>query len=147
MQAISLVSQKGGSGKTTLALHLAVEGSRRGFHTLLMDLDPQASSARWADRRGDLQPDVTVLHGSRKRHSDPISFRRLCDTDRLRASKLQHAVQRKDRDANFSRSARIRARPKCVPDHPFVSTDFGFNQRTPVIAGRFLPGDTGRARQ
>jgi chromosome partitioning protein len=65
MQTISLVSQKGGSGKTTLALHLAVEGSRRGFRTLLMDLDPQASSARWADRRGDLQPDVSSEHPAR----------------------------------------------------------------------------------
>jgi chromosome partitioning protein len=65
MKTISLVSQKGGSGKTTLALHLAVEGSRRGFRTLLMDLDPQASSVRWADRRGDLQPDVSSEHPAR----------------------------------------------------------------------------------
>src|SRR5208283_1372688 len=71
---------------------------------------------------------------------DPASFRRLCDTDRLRASKLQHAIQRTDCDANFSRSARIRARPQCVPDHPFVSIDIGLNQRTPVVARRFLPG-------
>src|SRR5208283_51453 len=71
---------------------------------------------------------------------DPASFRRLCDTDRLRASKLQHAIQRKDCDANFSRPARIRARPQCVPDHPFVSIDIGLNQRTPVVARRFLPG-------
>ena len=74
--------------------------------------------------------------------SDPVSFRRLCDTDRLRAPKLQHAIQRTDGNANFSRSARIRARPQCVPDHPFVSADIGFNQRTPVLARRFLPGYT-----
>src|SRR5271166_4373298 len=79
-------------------------------------------------------------HGSRKRHSDLVSFRRLCDTDGLRASKLQHAIQRTDCDANLSRSARIRARPQCVPDYPFVSADIGLNQRTPVVAGRFLPG-------
>src|SRR5271157_3845869 len=82
----------------------------------------------------------TVLHGPRKRYSDPVSFRRLCDTDRLRASKLQHAIQCTDCDANLSRSARIRARPQCVPDHAFVSTDIGLNQRTPVVARRFLPG-------
>jgi len=83
-----------------------------------------------------------VLHGPRKRHSDPASLRRLCDTDRLRASKLQHAIQRKDCDADFSRSARIRTRPQCIPDHPFVSIDIGLNLRTPVVAGRLLPGHT-----
>jgi hypothetical protein len=84
----------------------------------------------------------TVLHGSRKRHSDPASFRHLCETRRRRASNLQHAIQRKDCDANFSRSARIRVRPQRVPDHPFVSIDIGLNQRTPVVARRFLPGDS-----
>jgi len=32
-------------------------------------------------------------------------------------AKLQHATRRTDGNANFSRSARIRARPRCVPDH------------------------------
>ena len=58
MQAVSLVCQKGGAGKTTLAVHLAVEGTARGLRTLLIDLDPQASAGRWADRRGDRPPDV-----------------------------------------------------------------------------------------
>ena len=58
MQTVSLVSQKGGSGKTTLAVHLAAEGPARGLRTLLIDLDPQASAGRWADRRGDRPPDV-----------------------------------------------------------------------------------------
>jgi chromosome partitioning protein len=44
---------------------LAVEGSRRDFRTLLMDLDPQASAARWADRRGDVPPDVSSEHPAR----------------------------------------------------------------------------------
>lgn len=65
MQTISLVSQKGGSGKTTLAIHLAAEGARVGIRTLLIDLDPQASAARWADRRGDREPDVTSEHPAR----------------------------------------------------------------------------------
>ena len=83
-----------------------------------------------------------MLHGSRKRHSDPAGFRRLCDTDKLRASKLQHAIRRTDGNANFSRSASIRTRPQCVPDPPFVSADIGLNQRTPVAAGGLLPGHT-----
>ncbi len=65
MQTLSVISQKGGSGKTTLALHLAVEATRRGMRTLLIDLDPQASAARWADRRGDRPPDVSSEHAGR----------------------------------------------------------------------------------
>lgn len=60
MQTIALVCQKGGAGKTTLAIHLAVEAVASGVRTLLLDLDPQASAARWADRRHDAARDVDV---------------------------------------------------------------------------------------
>jgi chromosome partitioning protein len=65
MQTIALISQKGGSGKTTLAVHLAVEATRAGRRAILIDLDPQASAARWADRRGERSPDVTSEHPAR----------------------------------------------------------------------------------
>jgi len=60
MHTIALVCQKGGAGKTTMAVHLAVEGQRRGYKTLLIDIDPQASAAKIMDRRGDEPPDVTT---------------------------------------------------------------------------------------
>ncbi len=62
MQTLALVCQKGGAGKTTLAIHLAAEAAADGLRVLLLDLDPQASAARWADRRkaGTLDVDVAV---------------------------------------------------------------------------------------
>ena len=62
MQTLALVCQKGGAGKTTLAIHIAAEAAVHGLRTLLLDLDPQASSARWADRRksGAIGVDVAV---------------------------------------------------------------------------------------
>ena len=51
MKVLSIVSQKGGTGKTTLATHLSVEAERNGRTTALIDLDPQASAAKWGDHR------------------------------------------------------------------------------------------------
>ena len=65
MFTIALVCQKGGAGKTTIAVHLAVEAQRRGHRTLLIDLDPQASAAKVLDRRGDQPPDVVTEHPAR----------------------------------------------------------------------------------
>lgn len=47
MKIIGLLSRKGGVGKTTLALHLAVLAQAAGRRTLLVDLDPQRSAAQW----------------------------------------------------------------------------------------------------
>lgn len=52
MQVLVLASRKGGSGKTTLAGHLAVEAQRRGAGPVAMiDMDPQGSLADWWNER------------------------------------------------------------------------------------------------
>jgi chromosome partitioning protein len=51
MRIWTITNQKGGAGKTVLATNLAVEGSRAGHKTLLIDLDPQQSSAKWWEGR------------------------------------------------------------------------------------------------
>jgi chromosome partitioning protein len=60
MFVLALVCQKGGAGKTTMAVHLAVEGHLRGLRTLLIDVDPQASAAKIMDRRGNEPPEVAT---------------------------------------------------------------------------------------
>ena len=52
MYTIVCTSQKGGSGKTTLSGHLAVEASRSGAGEIaLIDTDPQGSLAHWWNAR------------------------------------------------------------------------------------------------
>lgn len=55
MQLVSVWSPKGGSGKTTLALHLAGAMVARGVSVLLVDLDPQWS-AKLIGETGILPP-------------------------------------------------------------------------------------------
>jgi chromosome partitioning protein len=48
---VALLNQKGGVGKTTLALHLAGQWARDGARVCLIDADPQASALDWAQQR------------------------------------------------------------------------------------------------
>lgn len=58
MKTIVFAAQKGGSGKTTLSLHLAVEYQRAGHRVALLDTDPQGSAAMWGGLRET--DDITV---------------------------------------------------------------------------------------
>jgi chromosome partitioning protein len=52
LRVLALASQKGGSGKTTLAGHLAVQAQRAGAGpVVLIDLDPQGSLGGWWNER------------------------------------------------------------------------------------------------
>ena len=69
MKTVALCSQKGGPGKTTLGLNLAVASEMAGHTTLIIDLDPQASASKWGDRREKETPIVISTQASRVKNA------------------------------------------------------------------------------
>ena len=58
MPTIAIVSQKGGAGKTTLAIHLAAAAQDAGHVALIVDTDPQATASQWGQWREGRAPEV-----------------------------------------------------------------------------------------
>lgn len=66
MNTVVLLSQKGGTGKTTLAVNLAVEATHQtGQPCGLIDLDPQVSASQWGDSRSMDTPRVVSCQAAR----------------------------------------------------------------------------------
>lgn len=65
MKTVAIESQKGGAGKTTLAINLAVAATIAGREVVLIDLDPQASATAWQDGRQAERPIVVSVAPAR----------------------------------------------------------------------------------
>ncbi|BAW97823.1 ParA, plasmid partitioning protein (plasmid) [[Synechococcus] sp. NIES-970] len=74
MKKIAIVSRKGGVGKSTLTMNLAVVAGQ----AIIIDTDPQASCADWGDRRDYEPPEVQTVPAGRVQ----VSLKR-CQTDWL----------------------------------------------------------------
>ncbi|TCP36984.1 ParA family protein [Sphingomonas sp. BK235] len=83
MRVLAMASQKGGSGKTTLSGHLAVQAQRAGAGpVVLIDIDPQGSLADWWNERQDEFPAF----------AQTIVSRLAADLEALRAQGFKLAV-------------------------------------------------------
>ncbi len=65
MKTVAIISQKGGAGKTTIALNLAVAAAQFGYQSLVIDIDPQSSAKGWDDLRTEELPVVISAQASR----------------------------------------------------------------------------------
>jgi chromosome partitioning protein len=61
MQTLAFLSQKGGSGKTTLAVHIAVAAQEDGERVVIVDTDLQKSATTWSDARQSDTPAVAPV--------------------------------------------------------------------------------------
>lgn len=73
MRVVGVFSQKGGSGKSTIAVHIAVMAAR-GHRVLLVDADPQGTVTTWGASR--TRPDPMVVH------ADPTNLGEILESAR-----------------------------------------------------------------
>lgn len=64
-QVVAVVAEKGGAGKTTFSLGLAVAAVKAGRKVAVFDLDPQATAAGWTDSRENEFPWVLTTTATR----------------------------------------------------------------------------------
>jgi chromosome partitioning protein len=72
LQVISIVNFKGGSSKTTTAIHLAQRYALRGYRVLAVDMDPQASLTTMFGYRPEIEFAETGTIYDALRYEDPV---------------------------------------------------------------------------
>lgn len=78
-RVITIAQQKGGAGKTTLAIHLAVTWALAGKSVAIVDIDPQGSLSAWHGQRS-----VTLGEGeTRLTHQQLSGWRTQREVERL----------------------------------------------------------------
>jgi chromosome partitioning protein len=108
---LALLAQKGGAGKTTLALHLAVIAQERGLRTLLVDCDPQRSVAGWWRARQATTPELV--------ETSPDKLRTIAAAAAADGVRLIVVDTRPSVEADTGRVARI-ADFSLVPTRPAI---------------------------
>ena len=97
----AIANTKGGVGKSTLAVNLAVVATAKGHKALLVDADPQASSLQFLNARDDTRPKFAGIQ-----LSQPILHKQLPEA--VRALRLRLHRCRRARRAGFQERPRGR---------------------------------------
>ena len=120
MKIIAIISQKGGSGKTTLGVHLAVCAEMNGKNTVIIDLDPQSSSVSWKQSRKNETPDV--LAAKPEQLASLLEKAREIKTDLVLVDTAPHSDKAAAVAAQFADLVLIPCRPSILDINAIQST-------------------------
>ncbi|NEO34531.1 MAG: ParA family protein, partial [Symploca sp. SIO3C6] len=79
MKIISLLSQKGGAGKTVLSVNLAAYANSQGLDVAIADIDAQSSSCVWFDAREEDDISVVSCQPTRLESVSKTAAKENCD--------------------------------------------------------------------
>jgi chromosome partitioning protein len=148
MQTIALIAQKGGTGKTTLALSLAVAASAAGRVPLIIDLDPQASACKWGDRRGQETP--AIIDAQPPRLGNALEKARQAGVDLVLIDTPARIEQAAAEAARLADLVLIPCKPS-IYDLETIQTTFdlvqGRAKRPPVVVLNAVPPQGARHEQ
>lgn len=111
MKTLSLIAQKGGTGKTTLGIHLAVQATLDGLNVLVLDVDPQASATAWWRRRQEERP--ALVQGRGDELASLLETARSHDYDLVVIDTAPHNSEEARRCARLSDQV-------CIPTRPAI---------------------------
>lgn len=110
MKVLAFISQKGGSGKTTLAVHMAVCAIKKKKTVVLIDLDPQGSAADWYEARsGD--KDLVAARATAQTLPELLKRAKKGDADLVIIDTAPHSNQSAVIAAKFADLVLIPCRP------------------------------------
>lgn len=125
MKTLAIVSQKGGCGKTTLAVHLAAYARLQGLHPAIVDLDPQGSAYKWNARRIENDPASPKLDAIKSTADKIPEMQRLAqdnDVDLLILDTAPHANKDAALAVQYADAVLIPCRPATFDLDAMLST-------------------------
>jgi chromosome partitioning protein len=127
-----LGGEKGGTGKSTIAVNLAVWLAKNGADVMLVDTDRQQTSSRWVDRRNHADGGLPTVHCAEK-HGNAF------DTIRDLAKRYdQVIVDAGGRDSEELRTALVAAHQVYCPlkaSQPDLETSVHMNELVKLARG------------
>jgi chromosome partitioning protein len=120
LKTIAIISQKGGSGKTTLCVHLAVCAELQNKSTVIIDMDPQASTIDWKQSRANETPDVVPAQPGQL--AGLLERARAIDTDLVLIDTAPHSNKAAATAAQFCDLVLIPCRPSVLDIKAIQST-------------------------
>ena len=109
MKVIAFLSQKGGSGKTTLVVHTAVAALEAGRRVVVIDTDPQQSATVWGNARAAEAP--VIVHVAPAELSRVLAAAKVDDMDLAIIDTAPHAAPEAARIARVADFVLIPCRP------------------------------------
>lgn len=130
MKIVTFLAQKGGTGKTTLILSVAVAWAQQGKSVLVVDTDRQKSAANWFERRApDLQEQTPyVIHTEADNLERAIDVATAREIDCVLIDTAGHHAEHSERAIEIADACIVPCRPSMMDLQASVASVLALKQ-------------------